>query len=143
MGNDANGAAPPSRRTAVAIAIAVACLVAPAGAAAGAIRSYRGVAGHGQYLDLSISADGATVSMARIRERCRPGGRHQLVQPNVVGKPMAVGEGGRFARTFHRGSAKTRYRGFVNGGTVTVKVFDSGDRKCDGATQRFVTRLIK
>ncbi len=118
--------------------------LATAAAGAHGIRAYHAVAGHGQYLNISISGDGAGISAARMRERCRPGGRHQLVGPNfLVPGPIPVGTGGRFSKLIQRGGARTRYRGYVNGGSVVLKVVDSADSKCDGAAQRFVARLIK
>jgi hypothetical protein len=131
-----------TRRLAIGSLLALA-LAIPAAAAGRGSRVFHGVASHGQYVTLSISSAGATVSAARMRERCRPGGRHQLVAPNhLASNPIAIGEGGRFAKTIRRAGSATRYRGFVNDATVVVKVFDSADDKCDGGDQRFVAQLL-
>jgi hypothetical protein len=131
-----------TRRLAIWSLLAVA-LAVPAAAGGHSARVFHGVANHGQYVTVSVSSAGATVSSARMRERCRPGGRHQLVQPNhLANNPIAVGQGGRFEKTIRRSGSATRYRGFVNGATLVVKVFDSADDKCDGGDQRFVAQLL-
>jgi hypothetical protein len=119
--------------------------VLTAGEAAGRNpRLFHGVASGGQYLNVTVSADGAAVTAGRLDERCRPGGRHQLVKPNALTRdPIAVGDAGRFARTVRKDGHWTRYRGFVNGTTVIVKVVDSADSLCKGAKQRFITKQIK
>jgi hypothetical protein len=139
------GHAPLPRRTLrFAVLVAVLVVLLPAAAPARGLRAFHGVAPKGQYLNLSLSREGAAVTAGRLRERCRPGGRHQLVKPNALAiVPLAVGDGGRFGGTVRKAGHWTRYRGFVNGTTVVVKVTDAADSLCDGASQRFIARLIK
>ena len=118
----------------VAALLAVAALGLPAAAPASGARAFHAVARHGQYLNLSLSDEGASVTFARMVERCRPGGRHQLVRPNhLTPNPIPVGTAGRFVKTIRGGGSRTRYRGFVNGGTIVVRVVDSADSKCGRA----------
>jgi len=128
----------------IAALLTAAALALPTLALGHGLRTYHAVAPGGQYLNVAISSGGAAIPSARMRERCRPGSRHQLVQPNFLAdNPIAVDRNGRFARTIGGGGSKTRYRGFVNGNSVVMKVTDSADAKCDGGAQRFLARLIK
>ncbi len=136
----ATGRATVRRRRAprVCAALAIATSLGAAAPAAAAVRAYHGVAGRGQYVTLKLSRNGVKVTAARLWEGCRPGGRHQLVQPNSLSpSPISVDAGGSFRASRRTGGARTRYRGELKPGLVKVRVIDAADGRCHGAKQSF------